>query len=448
VVPLSPEEFGALMRPLGPFEPAPRIAVAVSGGADSLALALLADCWARDRGGSARALIVDHCLRPDSAAEAALTVRTLNQRHIASAILPLSGLRQGSGLAERARAARFGALAPACEEAGIVHLLLGHHAADQAETVLIRGLGGSGSAGLAGMAALRETETLRLLRPLLAIPPGRLRATLEAAGVDWAEDPSNADQRALRPRLRAWRGDRDGVGAATAALLAASAADGVRRAATERERAVFLASGVVLRPEGFAVLPPGQVPVGVIAALVQTISGRPFPPSSDAAALLGDGARFATLNGTRLLPAGRFGRGSLLIREESAMAPAIVARSGATWDGRFRVTAFACPPIREPKAEPIARRTGNTIGEPIGDLTVASVGALGADAAELRHVSCLPAAILRTLPAIRCGMTLFAVPHLSYPDAITCAGISVIFAPSRPAACAPFLPSQLQACRA
>src|SRR5581483_11924045 len=75
--PLTADAFAALMAPLGPFEPAPRLAAAVSGGADSLALALLSNAWVSARGGALLALVVDHGLRPTSAAEAAVTIERL-----------------------------------------------------------------------------------------------------------------------------------------------------------------------------------------------------------------------------------------------------------------------------------------------------------------------------------------------------------------------------------
>ncbi len=153
---ITDAEFAAAMAALAPFEPAPRIAAGVSGGADSMALALLADAWARERGGSLLALVVDHGLRQGSGQEAAETRVRLNARGIAVRLLTIAGLVHGPALAERARAARFAALEAACAEAGIVHLLLGHHAGDQAETVLIRALGGSGASGLAGMASQIE----------------------------------------------------------------------------------------------------------------------------------------------------------------------------------------------------------------------------------------------------------------------------------------------------
>jgi len=411
---VGPVEFAALMAPLGPFEPAPRLAAAVSGGADSLALALLADSWARERGGSLLTLIVDHGLRPEAEQEARDTAARLAGRGIATRILTVEGLSHGTGLAERAREARYGILLEACREQGILHLLLGHHAADQAETVIMRSLSSSGLGGLASMARLAETRWVRVLRPLLAVPPARLRATVAAAGLDWVSDPSNSDPAALRPRLRALRADRDGTGAATAALVDAAAANGRTRAAGDTEGAHALAEVAAFRPEGFAYVAAEAVPAPVLAAIIQAISGAAFPPPSASVARLAAALRPATLAGVRLMPGGRLGPGFLLVREEAAMAPPVLAAAGAVWDRRFRLGETARPP------------------------PAAGIGPLGTDAARLRDLSALPAAVLRTLPALRSGDRLFAVPNLNYPNAGTCADLPILFCPARPASPAPY----------
>jgi tRNA(Ile)-lysidine synthase len=405
------------MAPLGPFEPAPRLGAAVSGGADSMALALLADAWTRNRGGSLLALVVDHGLRPESATEAALTTGRLAARGIRSRLLRLTGLPHGPALAERARAARYGTLATACAEAGIVHLLLGHHAADQAETVLMRRQSNSGPAGLAAMAAVTEQYGLRLLRPLLDVPPVRLRATLRADGVAWVEDPSNQDQRTLRARLRAGLDDADGTGPDTEALCHAARTAAGTRAARDSEIAAILAEHATLHPEGYALLSPGPIDPAALAALLQTIAGAPFPPPSQPVAALAAAPRPATLAGVRLMAAGRLGDCWLLVREAAAMRPPIPAQPGALWDGRFRLSAHAAPPPG------------------------VMIGALGADAAGLRRHTGLPAAVLQTLAALRCGNSLVAVPVLGYPGRMPCAAMTLTFSPARPAAGAPFAAS-------
>ena len=339
------------MTALGPFEPAPRIAAGVSGGADSMALALLADAWARQRGGSLLALVVDHGLRAELGSEAAAAAARLGSLGIAATVLGIEGLARGPGLAERARSARFAVLEAACAEAGILHLLLGHHAGDQAETLLIRSLGGSGPAGLAGMAPLVETTRLRLLRPLLAVAPARLRATLVSAGVAWIEDPSNADAKALRPRLRLLRRDGGGEGSATAALGCGGRsrpADGAprrteapppawpRRPWCDR-RASPCCRGQPLPPHTFA-------------ALLQMLAGAPFPPATRSVVALAAAPRPATLAGVRLLPAGRLGPGLLAVRE--------ACRDGAAGSGAGRRPLGRAIPSRRGGAGAAGRDAG------------------------------------------------------------------------------------------
>jgi tRNA(Ile)-lysidine synthase len=200
--PLSAAEFAPMLERLGPFERHPRLAAAVSGGPDSMALAFLADGWARRRGGSVLALVVDHGLRPESAAEARLTAGRLGEVGIEARILRWDGPKPGSGIQAAARIARYGLLEAACRAQGILHLLLGHQHEDQAETVAMRAASGSGNAGLAGMAAVSESFGLRRLRPLLEVPKARLIATLRAAGWLWVQDPGNLSPTYARGRLR------------------------------------------------------------------------------------------------------------------------------------------------------------------------------------------------------------------------------------------------------
>ena len=398
------------MAALGPFEPNPRLAAAVSGGADSMALAMLAGAWARERGGSLLAVIIDHRLRPESAEEARLTQGRLIAAGIGARVISLRHLDPGPALPSRARAARYAALESACLREGILHLLLGHHAADQAETWLMRALSGTGPAGYAGMAALREKTWVRLLRPLLSIPPARLRATLRERQVAWVEDRSNSDPRWLRARLR------PAAEAAAPALVAAARCAGEARAMAEHRIGGEAARQVSVRAEGYALLTPDRVSCGALSALIQTISGAPFAPSAAAVARLARGIRPGTVHGVRLLSAGRLGSGWLMVREEAAMANPVPALPGAVWDRRFRLAAG----VRFP-ADWI-------------------MGGLGADAAKFRRLSPLPSAVLRTLPCLRAGNLLFSVPHLGYSQHELCAFVPIVFAPPRPLACAPFCP--------
>ena len=270
---LTADSFSLLMAPFAPFERHPVLAAAVSGGRDSLALALLAHEWALARGGKVVALIVDHGLRPEAAREAAGTRDLLAREGIEAILLTWTGAKPSHGLQEAARAARYGLLFEACRQRGILHLLVAHHADDQAETVAMRAARGSGDDGLAGMAALVEQRHARLLRPLLPVPRVRLTATLEALGVGWIDDPSNVDPRFERVRVRTAGG-----------LRPSDLGDGERRAA--REGRLARAAVDVLEVDGgdlgldrasFTQLGAG-VKAGLLSRAVQAVGGRDHPP--------------------------------------------------------------------------------------------------------------------------------------------------------------------------
>lgn len=172
------------------------VLVAVSGGADSLALlGLLHTGGAHDR----RRLAVghvDHGIHRESAtvarAVAAEAARLGLPCHTASCAL-------GPGTTETAaRRARRAALADLAEAAGAGAVVLAHHADDQVETILMRVLRGSGIVGLAGMAPRHG----RFVRPALAIPGETLRAARPPGGMPPWSDPANADPSHLRSWLR------------------------------------------------------------------------------------------------------------------------------------------------------------------------------------------------------------------------------------------------------
>ncbi len=410
---LRPAWFASVMAGLGPWGADRRVAVAVSGGADSLCLARLAAGWGRPF-----ALIVDHGLRPEAPDEASQAAERLRGFGVPSRILTLR-VAPGPGLAARARAARYAALAQAAAEAGLSDLLLGHHARDQAETLLIRREGQSGPAGLSGMAAIVETPSLRLVRPLLDAWPDSVRATLAAHGLDWAEDPSNDSPTATRTRMRGWLADRT-CGADRARTL--SDEQHLRAAArAEREGRIaeVLARRAVLFPEGHALLSPGPIEPDCLASLIRALTGAAYPIGSAALARFATMPAVGTLGGLRFLPAGRLGPGTLLVREAAAMQAPVVAEDGALWDGRFRLQL------------------------PDGAMPGVTLGALGDDSRLLRHRTALPAAVLRSLPALRSATGGLAVPHLPHFIGWTNGRVRLTFCPSSPVAGAPFRLSRL-----
>ncbi len=188
--------------------PGARIAVAVSGGRDSIAL--LHALARRQR--AAVALSVDHGLHADSAQWVACAHRCADALGVTlhTARVELAGVER-RGLEEAARVARYQRLAEQCRSAGANVLALAHHLDDVAETVLLQALRGSGLAGIAAMPALARDDSaengeapneLWRWRPLLALPRAAIDAYVAAHELDYAEDPSNADTRFVRNALR------------------------------------------------------------------------------------------------------------------------------------------------------------------------------------------------------------------------------------------------------
>ncbi|HEY7552986.1 MAG TPA: tRNA lysidine(34) synthetase TilS [Hyphomicrobiaceae bacterium] len=239
--PIRPDELDGLFARFAALAPC---ALAVSGGSDSTALMVVFADWLRLRGedfGGYSVLTVDHGLRAEAAAEAravAAAAHGLGYRHTT---LVWQGPKPATGIQAAARAARYRLMGDHLRAHGLRFLLTAHTRDDQAETVLMRLARGSGIDGLAAMSPVsplsaRHTADaggggLWIVRPLLDVPKSCLRATLEARGVAWIEDPGNAAPEFERARLRAARASLDALGL-TPAMLALSAARlaGARRA--------------------------------------------------------------------------------------------------------------------------------------------------------------------------------------------------------------------------
>ena len=178
------------------------VAVAVSGGADSLALLHALRVLAGPRDWRLAVLTVDHGLRPGSAADAAFVADHAKSLGLPARLLTLAPAdleaHRAAGPEGAARAARYEALWPAADELGCPWLATGHTLDDQAETVLLQLLRGAGPDGLAGM----TVRSGRLLRPLLGARRAETRACCAAAGLPWREDPTNAGDGPLRNRVR------------------------------------------------------------------------------------------------------------------------------------------------------------------------------------------------------------------------------------------------------
>ncbi|NPU84573.1 MAG: tRNA lysidine(34) synthetase TilS [Syntrophaceae bacterium] len=181
-----------------------RVLVAVSGGADSVALLEALCRLAGRRKWTLSAAHLNHGLRGMEADRDESFVRTLAHRTgvpLACRRLEPGSLRerQGRSLEEAARDARYGFLRDAAESSGAGRIALGHHRGDQAETVLMNLIGGAGIDGLKGMLPVRDGL---YVRPLLFTPRREIDEFLEREGLPFREDATNRDQRFLRNRIR------------------------------------------------------------------------------------------------------------------------------------------------------------------------------------------------------------------------------------------------------
>jgi tRNA(Ile)-lysidine synthase len=226
-----------------PLAKAKALLIAISGGPDSTALLLMADEWARRRGRTRiEAATVDHGLRPEGAEEAKAVAALCARLGIAHRILQWKGPKPASRLQERAREARYRLLVDHAKAIGADALLTAHHADDQAETVLFRLLRGSGLAGLRGMEFMTARDGITIARPLIGFRKRELVAFAKARGASFADDPSNADPRFARTRLRALiaRLGEEGLDAETLDRLA-------RRAGETEEALKYLTAEVEAR---------------------------------------------------------------------------------------------------------------------------------------------------------------------------------------------------------
>lgn len=334
------------MAAIGGFEGHPQLAVAVSGGADSTALALLTHEWTVAQGGQTTAMILDHGLRVESACEAAATRDRLQAQGISTTLLRWAGPYPSVNLQATAREARYRILEQACAEAGILHLLLGHHRDDQIETILQRLDRGSGVDGVAGMMAIRYHPFGRLLRPLLAFPKSDLIATCQRFGAAWVEDPGNSADRFGRSRLRGVMERAFGTPPARLAGLADHA--GRARLALEQTTATALAHCFHLDPAGVARLrvqalrgQPQEIQLRVAAVASAAIAGATHPARFVrllrlVEKLLAPDRRPRTFGGCRWLPLKD--DSWMVLREPAAIEGSKPVEGEIDWDGRFRIT--------------------------------------------------------------------------------------------------------------
>ncbi len=357
--------FSENMRRLGPFECSPKIAVALSGGSDSMCLTLLLKKWTIQHGGKLVALTVDHGLRSESRQEAACVTQWMKHQEIEHHILPWEGIKPLSKIQEYARAARYNLLENWCNTHGILHLCLGHNLEDQVETALFRLCRGSGLDGCAGMSAIIEKPTLRILRPILNVSRETIKQVLELNKQQWIEDPTNTNSKYTRNRLRKLQGLLGQEGLSTQRAFGFAKKQGQARLALEIATNEFIAKNIALYPEGYAFLKkdqlcntPGDILLRSLAWILMSISGQDFPPRHKNleylhSQLVSDSITTSRTCGGCLISVRK--HGILFAREDGLISDTMQFHKDLTtiWDRRFTIS-VRWPKIADSKPAPLS----------------------------------------------------------------------------------------------
>lgn len=392
MTPITPSEFSHLMAPSAPYESPPIIAIATSGGPDSLALALLAHQWAKDQGGKAIALTVDHRLREGSTAEAHqvnvwLKARGMEHHTLTWERGPENAPPQ-TAIQAAGRKARYQILGQWCKEHGVKHLLTAHHAQDQLETFMIRLAKGSGLKGLTGIQGIVLTDFGRILRPLLTLDANRLKATLKAFNQPFLLDPSNENEGFTRVRWRQLLPSLSAEGLISATIQETLERLNHAQRLVDQHISNLLCQHVFLSPYGYARFNKEalkQSPEAfeeMLKRILATIGTKDYPVRRQALHRAIDAMKSEysfTLGGCQILDKSKEW---WIIREPAAIGEDIFVHHPGTylWDGRFTVDVAENTPCR-----------------------IAALGKEGIQALEKeakKYLKNIPHVTLQTLPAL------------------------------------------------
>ncbi|UTW56453.1 tRNA lysidine(34) synthetase TilS [Kordiimonas sp. SCSIO 12610] len=415
----SSDDLAAQLQALGICSDSERLAVAVSGGADSLALALMVSEIAPIVG-----LTVDHQLRGESADEADYVHSLLTKHDIEHHILRWNGVKPESNLQAEAREARYELLENWCRDNGIDHLLTAHHMNDQAETFLLRLARGSGVYGLASIEPVSlglTNKNIKIVRPLLNFSKDGLKEYLTKRNIEWIDDPSNEKEQFNRVKVRRFL-ENPMLDGFTPERLAATAnhfartRDALRFYEAEwvSRHVVFDKFGCVSFKASSLKVAPEEIILRGLGGLIRRVSGNLYAPRFEKLYRLYDTLRTndtfsgQTLMGTEITLSDDE---TLISRENSHITDRVTVEGGGEyiWDNRFSLTVS----------------TSNISSET--DNYPYYISKLGEDGwrellqkfPEVREnavVAKLPHRVKLSLPAVFDASGLRAVPHLEYSD--------------------------------
>ncbi|SLN54447.1 tRNA(Ile)-lysidine synthase [Falsiruegeria litorea R37] len=319
------------------------VAVAVSGGGDSVALLHLASRLAAAQNVQVQAVTVDHGLRSEAADEARQVAQRATDWGLKHTTLNWAGWTGAGNLQAEARRARYALMADWARGHGVQAVLLAHTADDQAETVLMGLARASGVDGLSAMPEMREVNGSCLLRPLLRHSRQELRAYLEAHGVGWIEDPSNQDIRFERIRMRQAKSALDELGLSAPALsqvaqnmAQAQAALDFHTQASARAICQLDAGDVLITLDSFAALPQETARRLLLGAVAWVNGGSERPRRQPTLMTLtaAQQGRPAQLGGCRIVKQ----RNRMRVCREHHAVRDLRTQPGELWDNRWRLS--------------------------------------------------------------------------------------------------------------
>jgi tRNA(Ile)-lysidine synthase len=319
-----------------------RIAVAVSGGSDSMAALHLIVQASAQRGWRVHAVTVDHRLRPEAADEARLVARVCGALGVLHETLIWEHTDVTGNLMDAARHARYDLITRWAIREGIGHVALGHTADDQAETFLMGLARAAGLDGLSGMRPAWTQDGIVFARPFLEVPRARLKRYLQDEGIQWIDDPTNDDDSYTRIKarraldaLRPLGITVDGLARVTENLAMAQGVVRVAVAASARSMVTESGGGLLMDRAAFHGL-QFEVQRRILLGAFSWMSGAPHPPRAHSlhriqwAIITG---KDATLCGCRTRVSDTAIR---ILREPKAVA-ALETPTTALWDHRWHL---------------------------------------------------------------------------------------------------------------
>jgi tRNA(Ile)-lysidine synthase len=336
-------EFLRVMEQAGPLQD--HLAIAVSGGIDSMCLLRLLIPFCQEKNIRLTALTVDHHLRKESADEAKQVAAWCKNLGVAHVMLEWNHEKIASGIQDKARSARYQLMFDWMRDHDVVTLLTAHHLNDQLETLLFRLSRKSGMRGLAAIHPVSIQQGITLTRPLLAFPKARLKQTLESFGQEWLYDPSNDKSDYTRNHIRSQLPELSDAHCESVTQIT----DFFRRFDRSIDLKLHdtLLDHLHIAPEGYATFPqnifaalPEMLKTRAIEYISMVISGDASPIRSEKMARILDALSQGTTRTTFHGCVFSFNKktGVWLVTREAKYCRNLIIPAGkraGLWDGRF-----------------------------------------------------------------------------------------------------------------